>query len=76
MTGVAPCDEYLKKVRKCISDRAPDEVRKPLETNLKRTRASWLALAKNPGTRPSLDQTCGLALQAMRAQLQTLSCEW
>lgn len=74
--GVARCDEYLAKVRRCISERAPTDKRQALEKNLAQQRASWVALAANPGTRPSLDQSCGFALKSARVSLQKLSCEW
>ena len=74
--GVSQCDEYLSKVRQCISEHAPVEKRKALQDNLTRTQASWTSLAGNPGTRPSLDQTCGFALKSIKANLQSLSCNW
>jgi hypothetical protein len=74
--GIAQCDEYLVKLRRCISEHAPAEKRKALEKNLAQTRASWTELAANPGTRPSLDQSCGFALRSAKATAQALSCEW
>ena len=74
--GIPKCDEYLGKVGRCISEHAPDDKKKALELNLQRTNASWAAMASNPGTRPSLDQTCELALNSVKASFQSLSCEW
>jgi hypothetical protein len=74
--GIPKCDEYLSKVGRCIAEHAPEDRKKALELNLKRTNASWAALATNPGTRPSLDQTCDLALTSIKASFQSLSCEW
>jgi len=36
----------------------------------------WTALASNPGTRPSLDQTCEFVLTSIKASFSSLSCEW
>jgi hypothetical protein len=74
--GVSQCDEYLSKVRRCISEHAPAEKRRALEDNLTQTQASWTSLASNAGTRPSLGQTCGFALKSMKVNLQSLACDW
>ena len=74
--GIPTCDEYLSKVGRCISEHAPDDKKKALELNLQRTRASWTSLASNPGTRPSLGQTCELALTSTKASFASLSCTW
>lgn len=74
--GIAACDDYVRKVGRCISEHAPDDKKKALEANLLRTQASWTALAANAGTRPSLDQTCGFALTSIKASFASLSCEW
>jgi len=74
--GIATCDEYVSKVGKCISAHAPQDRKEALELSLKQTRASWTALAANPGTRSSLDQTCELALTSIKASFSSLSCEW
>jgi len=74
--GIGPCDEYLKKVARCIAEHAPPNKREALQKNLTQTHASWTALAANPGTRPSLGQSCGFALKSAKATMQALSCEW
>jgi len=74
--GIPTCDEYVNKVGRCISEHAPDDKKKALELSLQRTRASWTSLASNPGTRPSLGQTCELALTSTKASFASLSCNW
>ena len=74
--GVPSCDDYISKVGQCISEHAPTDKKEALQLNLMRTHASWTALASNAGTRPSLAQTCGLALDSIKVSFQSLSCEW
>jgi len=74
--GIGQCDDYLKKVGRCIAEHAPTNKREALKKNLTQQHASWAALAANPGTRSSLGQSCGFALKSAKATMQALSCEW
>ena len=74
--GIAECDEYLAKYARCIADKAPADRRQTLEDSLERTRATWKALAANPGARPGLPQACGLARQTAQSTLKAYACSW
>jgi hypothetical protein len=74
--GVSECDSYLTKYADCVSDRVPAGKQRAFEDNLARTRASWKALAANPGARPGLPQACALALETARTGMQEYGCVW
>ena len=46
------------------------------EQNLSRTRAIWTSMAKNPTTRPGLDQSCALARDSAKVSMQPYRCDW
>jgi hypothetical protein len=75
VTGIAECDDYLSKYQKCV-EHLPAERKEAFEQHLERTRAAWVALAKNPGTRPALHQSCSLSLEAARSSTAQYHCTW
>jgi hypothetical protein len=74
--GIADCDDYLAKYSRCVDDQVPQERRTAFEENTKRTRATWKAMAANPGARPGLGQACRLALDTARTTMQQYHCTW
>jgi hypothetical protein len=74
--GVAECDDYLSKYQRCVAAHVPADQKKAFEQSLERTRASWKALAANPGARPGLPQACHLALETVQTTMQSYACAW
>ena len=63
-TGVAASDEYLFRLKLCIS-RLDPAVRDSLSTSLRTTREGWWAAASTASGQEKLAATCGQALDAL-----------
>jgi hypothetical protein len=74
--GIAECDDYVTKVERCVTGHVPAEKKARLDDHLARTRATWKALASNPGARPGLPQACKLALQSAQTTMSEYACSW
>jgi len=65
----------VAKVDRCIAEHVPNDRKKKLEEIVARNRSAWTTMAANPGTRPSLGQSCDLALRSARKIMQSFSCD-
>ena len=73
-TGVAACDDFLKKYEACVSGKVPAAQRATLQTQLDQTRKMWSDLAKNPQTKSALETSCKQTIEQMKTALQAYGC--
>ncbi|WP_156435271.1 hypothetical protein [Bradyrhizobium lablabi] len=73
-TGIAACDDFLTKYDTCVTSKLPEAQRATYKAQLDQTRKTWLDMAKNPSTKPAMEQSCKQTMDAMKASLQTFGC--
>ncbi len=73
VTGVAECDRFLDRYRKCLT-RLPEEMRPGLETALQAWEGSWKAMAANPVGQGNLSGMCTRAADNAWAAVARFNC--
>jgi hypothetical protein len=73
--GVAPCDEYLAKMAKCIKRLGP-EAAEPMRNAMSESTKAWQANARTPEGKTALVDTCRQALDAAKSAAAAMGCEW
>ena len=73
-TGVAACDDFLKKYETCVTTKVPDAQRAIFKGQLDQTRKMWSDMAKDASTKAALDSTCKQSATQMSAALQGFGC--
>jgi len=75
-TGVAECDEYLRKYKQCIRTSIPAAYKPAMNKALEFTRNSWLRTARDPARHKMLAEACRRAAEATRKALASFNCKW
>jgi hypothetical protein len=75
-TGVAACDDFLKKYEACITGKVPAAQRATLQTQLDQTRKTWTDLAKNPSTKSALEGSCKQTIDQLKTAMQAYGCSF
>jgi hypothetical protein len=75
-TGVAACDDFLKKYEACVTSKVPAAQRATFQTQLDQTRKTWTDLAKNPSTKSALEGSCKQTSDQLKAALQNYGCSF
>ena len=75
-TGIAACDDFLTKYDTCVTSKLPEAQRATYKAQLDQTRKTWLDMAKNPSTKPAMEQSCKQTMDAMKASLQSFGCSF
>jgi hypothetical protein len=57
-TGVAACDDFLKKYEACIVSQAPAAAQSTFKEGIEKMRKSFLEAAKQPGGKAALEGVC------------------
>jgi hypothetical protein len=73
-TGVAACDDFLKKYEACITGKVPAAQRTTFQGQLEQTRKTWSDLAKNPGAKAALEANCKQTVEQMKTALKGFGC--
>src|SRR5215468_3739246 len=73
-TGVAACDDFLKKYETCVTSKLPEAQRATYKAQLDQTRKMWVDMVKAPGAKSSMEVTCKQSMEAMKAALQGFGC--
>jgi hypothetical protein len=73
--GIAPCDEYLAKMAKCIKHLGP-EAAEPMKNAMTESTKAWQQNARTAEGRAALVDTCRQALDAARSAAAAMGCEW
>ena len=77
-TGVAECDEYIRKYEACltkIAAKAP-QVEKTMKDAFDAQRKGFQTAASNPQTKSTLSSTCKQAMETAKASTSAYSCDW
>lgn len=72
--GIATCDEYLDKSRKCV-EKMPEAARPQMLESLDQVEDAWVKAAENPDVRGPLGDGCRQALDAARQAYSSFGCE-
>jgi len=73
-TGVATCDDFLKKYEACVSSKIPAAQQATFQGQLDQMRKAWSEAAKNPSAKAGLDGACKQSAQQMTAALSSFGC--
>jgi hypothetical protein len=73
-TGVAACDDFLKKYETCVTTKVPDAQRAAFKGQLDQTRKMWSDMAKDANSKAALDGTCKQSAAQLSAALQGFGC--
>jgi hypothetical protein len=73
--GVAPCDEYLAKMARCIKRLGP-EAAEPMKNAMAESTQAWKHNARTPEGRAALVDSCRQALEAARSAAAAMGCDW
>lgn len=72
--GVPECDDYLTKVKACLTDKVPADQRAGLESALENSRTAWTQMASTPQGKTALAGACKTALEQSKAQYSAMGC--
>jgi hypothetical protein len=78
-TGVAECDEYIKKYEAClnsIGSKAPDAARAAMKQGFDAQRASFKQAASTDAGKAALAGSCKTALDTAKQATQAYGCSW
>lgn len=73
-TGIAACDDFLKKYEACITGKVPAAQRPIFQGQFDQVRKAWSDMAKNASTKPSLEAACKQTGDQMKASLSSFGC--
>lgn len=79
-TGIASCDQYIKKYEDCLGSKIPEEARGAMTEAFKAQRDAWRQSAEaakgNQDMVEQLSKNCVEAMTAARAPMQQYGCDW
>lgn len=73
--GVAECDEYIDKYRKCIDDKLPESTRGYMTDAIDQSLLAWKEAAAGPN-KDGVAATCKTALDAAKQATSAMGCAW
>jgi hypothetical protein len=73
-TGVAACDDFLKKYETCVTTKVPEAQRATFKGQLDQTRKAWSDMAKNAAIKASLAGTCKQSAAQLSTTLKAFGC--
>lgn len=73
--GIAACDEYIEKYRRCIADKVPEAARSSMLDAMDATEKAWREAATGPAA-SSLATACEAALDAAKMATASMGCVW
>jgi hypothetical protein len=73
-TGIAACDDFLKKYDACLTSKVPATQRATFQGQLDQMRKAWADAAKNPGAKATLESSCRQSAEAMKSALSGFGC--
>ncbi|MBL8944431.1 MAG: hypothetical protein JNK45_14830 [Myxococcales bacterium] len=74
-TGVAACDDYVTKYRRCIADKVPEAARAQMNAAMEQSLVAWREAAAWPAS-DQLQTACIAAMDAARQATASMGCEW
>ena len=73
-TGVAACDDFLKKYEACVTSKVPAAQKAAFQGQLEQMRKAWSDAAKAPGAKATLESTCKQSADQMKAAMSAFGC--
>lgn len=73
-TGIAACDDFLKKYETCVTSKLPEAQRATYKAQLDQTRKMWVDMVKSPAAKATMETTCKQTTDAMKSALQAYGC--
>ncbi len=75
-TGVAVCDDFLKKYEACLATKVPAAQKTTFQGTLDQIRKAWGDAAKNPSTRAGLESACRQMADQMKGAMSGFGCSF
>jgi hypothetical protein len=75
-TGVAACDDFLKKYEACVTSKIPAAQKATFQGQLDQMRKAWSDAAKAPGAKATLESTCKQSATQMKASMSAFGCSF
>jgi hypothetical protein len=75
-TGVAACDDFLKKYEACVTSKVPATQKAIFKGQLDQMRKAWSDAAKAPGAKATLESTCKQSADQMKASMSAFGCSF
>jgi hypothetical protein len=75
-TGVAACDDFLKKYEACVTSKIPAAQKSTFQGQLEQMRKAWSEAAKNAAAKATLESTCRQSAEQMKAAMSGFGCSF
>ena len=75
-TGVAECDDYLRKWDSCLATKITGEAREQVKVALDATREAWKRATATPEAKAGLATACREAAELASMQVAAYGCTW
>ena len=75
-TGVAECDDYLRKWDACLATKITGEAHVQVKVALDATREGWKRTAATPAGKSGLAAACREAAELASMQVTAYGCSW
>jgi hypothetical protein len=75
-TGIAACDDFLKKYEACVASKIPAAQKATFQGQLDQMRKAWSDAAKAPGAKATLESTCKQSADQMKASMFAFGCSF
>jgi hypothetical protein len=75
-TGIAACDDFLKKYEACISSKVPAAQKTTYQSQLDQLRKAWADAAKNAAAKAGLESSCKQMSDQMKTAMSGFGCSF
>jgi hypothetical protein len=75
-TGIAACDDFLKKYEACVTSKIPAAQKATFQGQLDQMRKAWSDAAKAPGAKAGLEGACKQSAEQMKASMSAFGCSF
>lgn len=76
LTGVASCDEFITKYRRCLEEKIPTSEHHLIAPATQRIIDAWRQSAQIPESRAGLDDACAQMIEMQRDTMTAYGCDW
>jgi len=73
-TGIAACDDFLKKYEACVTSKVPAPQKATFQAQLEQMRKAWADAAKTPAAKANLESACKQSSDQMKAAMSGFGC--
>jgi len=73
-TGIAACDDFLKKWEACVTSKVPAAQKTTYQAQLDQMRKAWSDAAKTPNAKATLEPTCRQMGEQMKTAMSGFGC--